>query len=235
MGARNFIAAAIIASVLMGQASCFADFYQDVEDKLRYGDTEGAEAILKKRLAVNSRDTMAAYMLGSIYLENGDKKSALKYLNIAVSLNPEYPVPHFYLGKIYFSLSDFDKAREEFSAFRQMAMLLSAEDEESRTFYVDALYSIAESYYMLKEYEDYKGVIDEILQHDPKDATAHYNLGVYFYVAKHDRPKAYNEFVRAIEFGGASDISEKSKYAVEFMRNNPDPRVEPDFSFLGHE
>ncbi len=232
---RSLIILITIMAIILSAANSFADFYQDVEDMLRNGDTEKAEAVLKKRLSVNSRDTMAAYMLGNLYFQNGDKKNALKYLNTAVSLDPEYPIPHFYLGKIYFGLQEFDKAKEEFSAFRQMAMILSAQDEVSKRFYEDALYYIAEVYYTLKAYDDYRGVIDEILQENPKDETAHYDLGIYYYVAKRDRPKAYREFVKAMELGGDAGITRKSRYAVEFMRNNPDPRIEPDFSFLDRE
>jgi hypothetical protein len=32
-----------------------------------------------------------------------------------------------------------------------------------------------------------------------------------------------------------SDTGRAARYAIEFMRNNPDPRIVPDFSFIDQE
>ena len=39
-----------------------------------------------------------------------------------------------------------------------------------------------------------KDAITEVIEIDPKDQSAYYNLGIYYYNAEHDRPNAYQNF-----------------------------------------
>lgn len=87
----------------------------------------------------------------------------------------------------------------------------------------------------LKRYPIMKEAIEEVIALDSKDQNAYYNLGVYYYNAEHDRPKAYQNFKKADSLDPNTAIGKKAKYAIEFIRNNPDSRVAPDLSFINQE
>ena len=173
--------------------------------------------------------------LGINYIEKGDRKNALQVLKKAVKIAPDYPFAHLYLGRVYFLMQDPENAVREFSIFKEKMGPVSKMSEEMKTLYREGLHSICEIYFVLKMYEDCKEKIDEILSFDPNDQTALYNLGVYYYVYEHSRPKAYQSFKKAIDINPASSTSKRAEYAIEFMRTNPDSRVAPDFSFIDKE
>jgi tetratricopeptide (TPR) repeat protein len=84
----------------------------------------------------------------------------------------------------------------------------------------------------IKRYDEAYSAMSEILQMSPADQTAFYNMGIYFYVYKHDRAQAYKNFSKAAAIDANNGIGRHARYAIEFIRANPDSRVEPDFSFL---
>ena len=89
----------------------------------------------------------------------------------------------------------------------------------------------------LKKREDSEKLkwVDEILKLDPKEQEAYYILGVYYYKHEHSRSKAYQSFNKVIELKPDGRLAKYTRYAIEFMRNNPDSRFAPDFSFIDQE
>ena len=177
-------------------------------------------------------DYAAAITLGDTCKDAGDKKKALRHYKDAVEISPDYPEAHFLLGKLYFLMRDPDRSIFEFGEFKNRMKALPKMDIKTEKFYIGALQYISEVYFTLKMYEDAKKEIDEILRMDPKNQTAIYNTGIYYYYSERDRPKAYKCFKESIELGRGTHIAKEAEYAIEFMRNNPDPRIAPDFSFL---
>lgn len=167
--------------------------------------------------------------------DEGNNKAALKFFKDAVKSNPDCPTAHFFLGRLFFLTQKSDEAVAELDLFVEKMKAIPNLDEEGRCSYIKKLHYLSEVYFTLKEYERTKEVIDEILRLDPKDQYAYYNLGVYDYIYEHSRSKAYRAFTKAIEIDSSSDIARSSKYAIEFIRNNPDSRVTPDFSFINQE
>ena len=81
-------------------------------------------------------------------------------------------------------------------------------------------------------YDDFYAVNQRILNALPDDQIATYNLGVYYYVYGRSNSKAYQLFNKVIALAPDSDLANKARYAVEFMRANPDSRMAPDFDFI---
>lgn len=183
----------------------------------------------------NKKDSVAMTELGKTYLEKGDRVKALNTFSRAVKIDPDYPMAHFFLGKLRYLMRDYDNAISEFNIFKEkMKPILTANKENVRT-YIGCLYYMGEAYFTLERYDDSRVEIEEILKIDPKEQNAYYNLGVYYYAHEHNRSRAYNFFMKTINIAPGTDIAKNAKYAIEFIRNNPDSRIAPDFSFINKE
>jgi len=209
--------------------------YKDIARLIQGGEYDKAETVLKKRISMNSGDYIAMTELGNIYLEKGDRKNALRLLTNAVDIAPEYPPAHLYLGRLHFLMRDYDGAVTEFSLFKEKIKMLPNMDDETKKMYIDDLYYLADAFFTLEKYKEGKEQLDDVLKLDPKQQDAYHDLGVYYYVYKHDRPKAYKYFMKSIEIDPTTQTAKSSKYNIEFMRSNPDSRVIPDFSFIDRE
>ncbi|MCX5677847.1 MAG: tetratricopeptide repeat protein [Candidatus Omnitrophica bacterium] len=179
-------------------------------------------------------DASTLSSLGEACRKEGDYKKALKYLDKAISIDPKYPMAYMYKGKVYFSMQKFEEVGEEFDLFRENMRPLAANDD-IKQFYIESLHDICAIYFELKKYERARAILDEILKLSPKDQVAIYNSGIYYYVYERNRSSAYNLFSKAIEIDPTTHTAAKAKYAIEFMRANSDPRMEPDFSFIDQE
>lgn len=209
--------------------------YKDINKLIRDGKTAEAEALLKNRISLNPSDYIALTELGSIYIEKGDKKTAQRLLEEAVKAAPDYPIAHLFLGRLDFLMRDFDGALEELNEFKVKMKLLPKMDKETKKMYVNDLYYLVDIQFTLKRYEDARSNLEEIIKMEPKEQDAHYGLGAYYYVYEHSRSKAYKSYMKTIEINPNSETAKSARYAIEYMRNNPDSRVEPDFSFINQE
>ena len=81
-------------------------------------------------------------------------------------------------------------------------------------------------------YKEFYAVNQQILKMLPDDQIATYNMGVYYYVYDHNGSKAYQFFNKAVNIAPESDLAKKARYAIEFIRANPDSRMAPDFDFI---
>ncbi len=83
--------------------------------RVREPELTPREAITKFEKAVQqSPDAMTHFNLGSAYYVAHDLDAALKELQEAVALSPDLDHAHYYLGVIYKSHGEADKARLEF-------------------------------------------------------------------------------------------------------------------------
>ena len=206
----------------------------DASALISEGRLDEAESILNERLSSDDKDVYALSSLGEVYRKKGDSKKALKYLDKAISIDPKYPLSYMYKGKLYFSMQKFEEVSGEFDLFAEKMRPLMANDG-IKPFYIESLHNICTIYFELKQYEKARAVLDEILKLSPGDQTAIYNSGIYYYAYERNRSKAYNLFSKAIEIDPSTRTAARAKYAIEFMRTNPDPRMAPDFSFIDQE
>ena len=224
----------IIALLSSPAAGALKTVDEDIVGLIEDNKLDEAESILTLKIAADRNDLPAISLLGETYRRKGERSKALKYLQEATILKPSYPDTHLYLGKLYFTLQNFDKSVEEFNAFRGLMKPFVA-NENDKAFYLRGLHEISILYSGFKMYDKFYDVIQEILELSPQDQTATYNMGMYYYMYERNRPKAYEYFKKTVDIKPSSEISAKAKYAIEYMRNNPDPRVEPDMSFIDQE
>ena len=137
-------------------------------------------------------------------------------------------------GKFYYSKQKFDEAVSEFDRYMERMRPLATTDA-TRAVYINDLHDISQICFGLKRYVAGRKFLDEILKLLPEDQTATYNLGIYYYKYERSRSMAYKFFSKAVQIDPASGTAAKAKYAIEFIRANPDPRIEPEFSFIDKE
>ncbi|MFA5143926.1 MAG: tetratricopeptide repeat protein [Candidatus Omnitrophota bacterium] len=207
-------------------------FYKDVERRMAAKEFDEAESLLGIYLSLNDKDVTALSMLGRLYQEMGNRKRAAQYLNKAIKVNPGYPPAHFFLGKSYYMDMKDKEAASELAVFREKMGLVTGMSGEDRAFYITMLDETSEIYYNLKMLDDFYEVNQSILKVSPDDQVAVYNMGVYYYVNDHNNSKAYQAFNKAVALSPGSELANKAKYAIEFMRANPDSRMAPDFDFI---
>lgn len=224
----------ILAYLAANAQSEKVSVYDEAMQKADEGDYGAAEALLKSQISLDKNDIVAYAVLGEVYRLKGDRKEAVSFLQKAISIDADYAPAHFMLGKVYILMQKNAEAREEFRIFKEK-MTAGPLDGNKRAYYMTTLHEMVSIYFSLKEYDAAKEQLDEILRLDPSDQLALYNLGVYQYRHKRNRPEAFRAFTKAIEADDASSIARKAKYAIDFMRSNPDARVEPDFSFIDNE
>ncbi|MDD5428878.1 MAG: hypothetical protein PHI58_06580 [Candidatus Omnitrophica bacterium] len=139
---------------------------------------------------------------------------------------------HFFSAKKFYMALKDEKAVSEFAAFREKMDAVSGLGNADEGLYVKALEYMGEIYFNLKMYEEFYAVIQKILKILPEDQAALYNLGVYNYVHAHNNSKAYQLFNKVIALDPDSYFAKKARYAIEFMRANPDSRMAPNFDFI---
>jgi len=164
-------------------------------------------------------------------IRSGDRKQALRLLKDAVKTDPAYPLPHLMLGRVYFLMQKEEEALKEFDTFRSDMKDPAKAGMLDKARYIQSLYYMGEVYFAYKRYDDFREVTEDIIAIDPKEQAAHYNLGIYYYNAKRNRSKAYQSFKKTTDLDPSTLFAKKARYAIEFMRNNPDPRFSPDLSF----
>jgi tetratricopeptide (TPR) repeat protein len=209
--------------------------YKDIDLLLKAERFDEAEEILKKRVSLNSADYIALTALGNLYLHKGDRRTAKRFLDDAIRIAPDYPIAHLVMGRLRYLMRENDKALEELGRFHDGMRRLPKMDDETKSSYIDELYYMSQLYFEMQKYDDARAGIEEIIRLDPKEQDAYYALGVYHYKHGHDRPQAYKNFRKAAEMDPGSATAKRAAYAIEFMRNNPDSRVVPDFSFIDRE
>lgn len=206
--------------------------YKDVERRIEAKDLDGAGKLLDIYLSLNDKDVTALSMKGMLYQDAGSYKRAAQVLKKAVKIDPNYPFAHFFLGKNYYKEMKDGEAASEFTVFIEKMDSIPDLDEDDQVFYVHALGEISEIYFNLKMYEEFYGVNQRILKMLPDDQVSIYNMGVYHYSYDHNGPKAYQYFKKTIDLAPDSGLAKKARYAIEFMRANPDSRMAPDFDFI---
>lgn len=191
--------------------------------------------VLKGNLTKGGTDPREMIRLGLEYQDKGEKNKALKLFKDAVKLDPDYPQAHFFLGKLYYAMQNELAAIDEFTILMEMMKNPRHSGEIDDKAYIQCLHNICDMCSALKRYDEMKVAICEIIARDPENQSAYYNLGVYYYNAERNRSKAYQNFKKAADLDVNTTAGKMAQYAIEFMRNNPDPRVAPDFSFIERE
>ncbi len=206
--------------------------YKDIDELIEDRNYDGAEALCKRRIALNPGDYVAIVQLGEIYWKRQSRKKAIKLFRKVVRAAPDYPIAHFFLGRAYVFEGKPEKGTAEFDIFKEKMELLPKTDDDTTDFYVSALHYISYMYSTLKQYD--KAMIEskKIIDLKPDDQQARYNLAVCYYIHYRNRSRAYSELQRIIEIDPNTYMAGKAEFFIDYMRQNPDPRFIEDFTFI---
>lgn len=198
--------------------------YDDIEELVSKKQYIQAEEICRKRISLNPGDLAAITQLGDIYWNTDRKRQAIKLFRKVIKRVPDYPTAHLYLGRAYFSEGKPEKGSRCFDLFEEKMAILPETDEKTDEFHINALHYMASLYLeagMVREaVRNYK----KIIEIDPEDQEAYYNLGVTYYHEIHNRAKAYKYLKQARELGPSTAIGDMASIAIEHMQRVPDTR-----------
>lgn len=205
--------------------------YLDIDALIAEGRYREAIRSCKRRIAFNRADFVAITQLGEVYWKTGHRRKAIKLFQKVIKRIPDYPIAHFLLGKAYAFKNQTKEAIEEFEIFKEKMQLLPKMDSDTITFYTSSLHYIAYIYYTMKQYNKAMNQSLEIIKIQPDDQSAHYNLAGYYYNFHRNREAAYRELQKVIKIDPNTDIAGRAEFFIDYIRRNPDPRFEEDFTF----
>ncbi len=192
---------------------------EDIRKLIDNKSYEDVIALCKKRVAMNPSDVTAITYMGIAFEELGQWQQAEALYKAAIKRNPDYPTPHFYLGKIYLiHHKDSDKAISEIEIFKEGIEELLPIDKQAKDGLIAAQHFLIYTYHEILR--DYNAAVKEskyLLELAPNDQDAHYNLALsYTYLDK--KSMAYSEFKKAIDINPNAPIAASAKEAIEQLQ-----------------
>jgi len=133
------------------------------------GDFKRAAGYLKKALSLDDGYARAHYNLGIALQKQNKLGDAIKEYQRAVDIRPTYYSPIYNLGLLYYSISDFDKARE----WLKKAVAVRKSEESA-----PAHYNLGLVYKHLGDLKASESSYTEALRLRPGYAEARYNLAL---------------------------------------------------------
>ncbi|MCJ7466879.1 MAG: tetratricopeptide repeat protein [Maribacter sp.] len=157
----------------------------------------------KKTLQISPNMMLTNSGIIWVYLEYfGQMDSALFWSNRMIKYAPDNPWGYFYLGTSYVGLNDFEKAEAAF---------LKAGDLNPN--FLMNQYRLAHDYRLQGMYDKAIEVLEAILQKNPQESSAHYDLGInYNLMGKKETARSH--------------FLEYKKIAAKWLEENPnDPKL----------
>jgi len=150
-------------------------------------DYNGAMELVNGVIGRDKKNTTAIFMKGMIYKESGDTSKAVSTFQNAVEIDPSFYNAYMQLGILY-QIKNDPAAEGYFSN----AIQINPRSEEA--FYGRGLW-YQEHNQLNKAIQDYTTIV----QINPKNAKAHFNLGYIHHVLLDVKPEAIKHYTRAIE------------------------------------
>jgi len=139
-------------------------------------------------MSANAQDNARTfYDAGLFAYEDGDYHAAEKNAKKALDLEPENPLYHHLLGKIYLKTEKYGDAEYYLNLVR-----IKNPDQP------DFLYDWAFLKYKQKKYDESADLFTEVVKKNPSDALAHYHAGMSLYETKR-YSKALNYLLKSAE------------------------------------
>lgn len=142
-------------------------------------DIERAERFFQKAITVDETTATAYYGLANLYYNGERFIEAAKLYQKSIEHGIEGADAYFMLAKSF----EREEKHKLALPYMQRAAELAPEDLQIRLSYGILLCS-------LEMFDVAKGELEFVLEQDPKNADAHYNLGVLYAVATEDTEKA---------------------------------------------
>jgi len=140
--------------------------------------------------------------MASFYIQKKDFQEAEKLLRTALRLRPYYGKAYFNRGRIHYAKQekekawecfkrcctecDFDNVPHGFAIYGKVSMELKKYDDAIFAYrkalsfnpnYPDAMFNLANAFYMAKKYDNAVDVYNQIVRNNPGDLRSWYNLG----------------------------------------------------------
>ncbi len=166
-------------------------------------DQERAERFFQKAITLDETAATAYYSLANLYYNAERFEEAAKLYEKAIANNITGPDAYFMLGKC-FQKGDLPKLA---LPYLQRAYELDSADLQIRLTYGIALAS-------LEMFEQAEPIFVEILEENPENADAHYNLGVLYAVSTTETEKALQHLKKAFTIQPNYD---QAKYVYDMI------------------
>lgn len=148
-----------------------------------------------------SSEAKACFESGKVLLQKGELDKAILKFKMALSLAPDDPDLHFYLGIAYSREGPLDKAAEQF----HRVIELNSDYQGVRLQYTYLRLGII--YIKQKSWEQARLALGKVLEMNPSSAEAYFNLGeAYFKMSKQ----------------GLADLEQALKMYKKAVSLNPD-------------
>ena len=160
-------------------------------DYLRESNLDAAEPLLLQALSIDANNPDVLRFLGIIFAQRKDYTQALKYLEVAIKVNPQNGIAHSNLGNVLFELGQFEKALNAYDHAIKLAPS-----------YAEAWSNKGNALYELQRYEEALGHHDRAIALNPSYAEAWSNKGNALFelqryeeaLGHHDRAIALNPY-----------------------------------------
>ncbi len=135
-------------------------------ENYQVGNLKEAEIICKKILNIQPDNTNILRLLGSIYYQYKNSKSAIQYFIKTIQIDPTDPLAHYNLGILYHEKGYLDEA----ITFYEKAIQLNSHIAEAH-------YNLGIALHEKEQFDEAIHYYQKALQLNPKYADAYYNIG----------------------------------------------------------
>ncbi len=155
---------------------------------LLQGDLKGAQAAFGKVTEIVPQNPDGWVNIGRATVQEGDMDRARTVLEQALALSPDLARAHFFYAKVLRSDGNYDGAAEHLHK-------VLAQYPRDRV----ALNDLGRILFLQRKYADAVKILESVLQVDPEDLQAHYNLMLCFN-GLGDEKQAHEHQVRYLRF-----------------------------------
>ena len=155
---------------------------------LLQGDLKGAEAAFQKVTEIDPKNPDGWVNIGRAAVQEGDMDRARTVLQKALAISPELARAHYFYARVLRSDGNYDGAAAE------LQKVLSQYPRDRV-----ALNDLGRIYFLQRKYAEGVKVLKSVLEIDPEDLQAHYNL-MLCYSGLGDEKQAHDHQVRYLRF-----------------------------------
>jgi Flp pilus assembly protein TadD len=155
---------------------------------LLQGDLKGAEAAFEKVTEIDPKNPDGWVNIGRAAVQEGDIERARTVLQKAIELKPDLARAHYFYARVLRSDGNYDGAAD------QLQQVLTQYPRDRV-----ALNDLGRVKFLQKKYADAVQTLNRVLEIDPEDLQAHYNL-MLCYRGMGDEKQAHDHELRYLRF-----------------------------------
>jgi len=155
---------------------------------LLQGDLKGSEAAFQKVAEIDPNNPDGWVNIGRAAVQEGDMERARGVLKKAISLSPDLARAHYFYARVLRSDGDYD------GTARELRQVLSQYPRDRV-----ALNDLGRVLFLQRKFTDAVQVLNSVLEIDPEDLQAHYNL-MLCYKGLGEEKQAHEHEVRYLRF-----------------------------------